>query len=171
MCALLMIDCIVAQEFAELTYLEGQYMDNLSNNNRLSSNDQPIPFDSVDNPIPLGNGPSEESPGVSRAPLNLGGGGGQPRPAPRPAPKPKPKIVVPAAPAKASAAPTASGERIAGVKTFFTKLHAGAIEFLDEQITRWLEQNPQVAVKHTNVVTGEIQGKKTEPNIIITVWY
>jgi len=141
-------------------------MDNLGNNQRLGSNDQPIP---------LANNAPNDSPGVSRAPLNLGGGASQPasapRPTPRPAPKPAPKIVVPTAPARKTSAPTASAERIVGVKTFFTKLHAGAIDFLGEQITGWLEKNPQVTIKRTNMVTGDIQGKKTEPNIIITVWY
>lgn len=146
-------------------------MDSLSNNNRLSSN-QPIPLASADQPIPLGNGPAKDSPGVSRAPLNLGGGGGQPAPAPKVAPKPKPKIVVPTSGARKEEAPvSSSGDRITGVKTFFTKLHPGALEFLDEQIGRWLEKNPQVHIRHTNVVCGDIQAKKTEPNIIITVWY
>lgn len=61
--------------------------------------------------------------------------------------------------------------RITGIKTFFTKLHPGAINFLDEQITDWLKKNPDIVVKRTNVVTGEIQSKKTDPNIIITIWY
>ncbi|HLB73213.1 MAG TPA: hypothetical protein VJJ98_04275, partial [Sedimentisphaerales bacterium] len=64
-----------------------------------------------------------------------------------------------------------SSDRISGVKTFFTKLHPGAIEFLDEQICNWLKENPCISIKRTNVVTGEIQSKKTEPNIVITVWY
>jgi hypothetical protein len=64
-----------------------------------------------------------------------------------------------------------SGDRITGIKTFFTKLHPGSIEFLDEQISTWLKQNPGIRLKQTNVVTGEVQAKKTEPNIVITVWY
>ena len=142
-------------------------MDSLGNNNRLSNSDQPIPFDSIDKPTPLANGSSKDSPGVSRAPLNLGGAGGQPTPTA----KPTPKIVVPTAPAKKATAPVASAERISGVRTFFTKLHPGAIEFLDDQITRWVTENPQVKIKRTNTVTGDMQSKKTEPNIIITVWY
>lgn len=151
-------------------------MNNLGNNNRLGNSDQPIPFDDVDKPIPLGNGPSKDSPGVSRAPLTLGGGGRQPAPTPASGPKPPqkpiPKIVnsTPVA-AKATAPVASAAARITGVKTFFTKLHPGALEFLDEQITRWLGKNPQVNVKHTNITTGDIQSKKTEPNIIITVWY
>lgn len=66
---------------------------------------------------------------------------------------------------------TSSPERITGVKTFFAKLHPGAIEFLDEQITNWLRSNPGLVVKRTNITTGEVQAKKTEANVIITVWY
>jgi hypothetical protein len=62
-------------------------------------------------------------------------------------------------------------DRITGVKSFYTKLHSGAIDFLDEQICKWLMDNPGVNIKRTNTVTGDIVGKKTEPSIIITVWY
>jgi hypothetical protein len=62
-------------------------------------------------------------------------------------------------------------DRITGVKTFYTKLHPGAVEFLDEQICKWLMENPGVTIKLTNTVVGEVAAKKTEPNIIITVWF
>ena len=64
-----------------------------------------------------------------------------------------------------------SEERITGVKTFFTKLHAGSISFLSEQIDNWLKKNPGIVIKQTNTTTGMVIGKKTEPNIIITIWY
>jgi hypothetical protein len=161
-------------------------MDNLGNGN-LSSNDdldKPIPFgEDLDTPIPLDDNPTGGSPGVSRAPLSLGGGGAAPAPAPRPqAPAPRPQAPAarpqasgprPQAPAPADKAATsaAPGGRITGVKTFFTKLHGGAIEFLDGQISSWLKANPQIAIKRTNIAVGEVQAKKTEPNILITVWY
>ena len=66
---------------------------------------------------------------------------------------------------------SAPAGRITGCRTFFAKLHTGAIEFLDEQISIWLRDNPGIFVKYTNTTTGEIQGKKTEPNILVTVWY
>jgi hypothetical protein len=69
------------------------------------------------------------------------------------------------------AATPAPAGRIANCKTFFTKLHPGAIKFLDDQITGWLKENPAVIIKHTNVTTGDIVDKKTEPNILVTVWY
>ena len=121
----------------------------------------PIPLDKdIDKPIPLedisiGGG------GVSHSPLDLGGS----------SPVEIPKIKAPQPVAKKPAGKMVSTERITGIKTFFTKLHPGAINFLDEQITKWLKENPEVIIKRTNIITGEIQGKKTDPNIIITVWY
>jgi hypothetical protein len=109
-------------------------------------NDKPIPFDDSETP----------STNISHSPLSLGGDVAEtlePKPASRP-----PQTTV-------------SADRITGIRTFFTKLHPGAIEFLDQQITNWLKANPGLSVKRTNVATGEVQGKKTETNIIITVWY
>ena len=121
---------------------------------------KPIPFDD--------SGPGGS--GVSHAPLDLGGGSAVQKPpvaAPKPVTKPTGSPVAAAKPAQQ----TAPAERITGVKTFFTKLHPGAINFLDEQIARWLQENPSVTVKRTNIVVGEVQAKKTEQNIIISIWY
>lgn len=137
-------------------------MENLDRSN-LGNPDlnEPIPLDKdFDKPIPFDDaGTSERS--VSHSPLDLGGSGTAS----------VPKIEVPKPVAKKPAEKIASADRIAGVKTFFTKLHPGAMNFLDEQIAKWLKENPHVTVKRTNIVTGEVQAKKTEPNIIITVWY
>ena len=137
-------------------------MDNFDSINLGGPNlNEPIPLDEdLDKPIPLGNAGAGEM-GVSHSPLDLGGS----------SPVKVPKIEVPMPVAIKPAEKVVSTERIAGVKTFFTKLHAGAMNFLDEQITKWLRENPDVKIKRTNIVTGPIQGKKTEPNIIITVWY
>jgi hypothetical protein len=136
-------------------------MDNIEiSNSGEKKPDEPISFDTEE-----GGGAS-----VSHSPLNLGG----------PAAAEVSEVEVTAQPAQPvekrpveqkPAEKTAGGERITGVKTFFTRLHAGAIEFLDGQITKWLKDNPDISVKQTNTTVGEIQGKKTEPNIIITIWY
>ena len=123
----------------------------------------------LDKPIPLDSGPNES--GVSHAPLDLGGTSPVQIPKPAPAPKPVAKPIAPSATAAKPAPQAAATGRIEGVKTFFTKLHPGAIEFIDGQITRWLKENPNIVVKRTNIVVGEVQAKKTEPNIIVTVWY
>jgi len=123
---------------------------------------KPIPLDEgLDKPIPFDDS-GTGGPGVSHSPLNLGGTGTAAQ---------APKIEVPKPPEKKQAEKIVSSDRITGVKTFFTKLHPGAIEFLDEQIGNWLKENPGVKIKQINTTTGEVQAKKTEPNIIITVWY
>lgn len=147
-------------------------MDNFNDSNFLNQDSAaPIPFD---------DGSADES-GISHAPLDLGGG---PTSAPKPAaPKPTaqkpaestvqtPKIETPKPfKQKSTEKAVSTTDRITGVKTFFTKLHPGAMNFLDEQIGDWLKENPDVSIKRTNIATGEVQSKKTEPNILITVWY
>jgi hypothetical protein len=122
---------------------------------------KPIPVDNgADKPIPFDDSDSGKA-SVSRQPLNLGGSGTTQ----------KPKVATPKPTVNKATNEAASSKRITGVKTFFTKLHPGAIEFLDEQISNWLTKNPGISIKLTNTTTGEVQAKKTEPNIIITVWY
>ena len=123
-----------------------------------------INFNDPDKPILLDDIGADEI-GISHSPLDLGGS--------RAVEIPKaeaPKQVTTTKPTP-KAVSTGTSERITGVKTFFTKLHPGAIGFLDEQITEWLKKNPDISIKQTNVTVGEIQAKKTEPNILITVWY
>lgn len=119
-----------------------------------------IPEDGKDDgPIHFDDGGGQMK--VSHSPLNLGGASSSEVAKP---PVQKPVVAKPAD----TKGPTG---RITGVKTFFTKLHAGAMEFQDEQITKWLQENPSISIKLTNTTTGEVQGKKNEPNIIISVWY
>jgi len=131
--------------------------------------DKPIPLEDFDKPIPLDNvAPSKAN--VSHAPLNLGGPAAA-APAAARAAAPAPQIQIPRTAANKPVAKVVSSERITGMKTFFTKLHGGAILFLEEQIGNWLKANPAIIIKRTNITTGDVQGKKTEPNIIITIWY
>ena len=145
-------------------------MDNANNKNANRT-------DNLNDSIPLADEvavPAGASPGVSRAPLNLGGGSATPVAAaapkaavPKPVP-PKPPASVGIAPSGVGIAP---GDRITACKTFFTKMHPGALHFLDEMIAKWLAENPQIVIKHTNVLQGEITEKKVEQNIVIVVWY
>ena len=137
----------------------------------IKPDEKPIPFDSADTKTGT----------VSRQPISLGAPGGTAAPAPKPAtPTPRPATPVsvaapkPATVARPTPLPGAvnhSGERITGMKTFFAKLHAGSLTFLEEQIQGWLRDNPGITIKTTNVTTGEVAAKTTEPNLIIVVWY
>ena len=138
-------------------------MENFNSSNFGGPNlNDPIPFDQdLDKPIPLEDISIGGGGGISHAPLDLGGS----------KPVERPKIDVPGSNFGKPTQKVVSSDRITGVKTFFTKLHPGAINFLDEQIAKWLTENPEVVIKRTNIITGSIQAKKTEPNIIISVWY
>ena len=123
-----------------------------------------IPFDDSDTPPPSS---------VSRKPLSLGGTGSpQAAAAPRPqSPAPKPVTAQAAAISKKVARAAVPSAKIKGLKTFYTKLHPGALDFMDQQVTEWLKAHPDVVIKRTNVAVGEVQAKKTEENIILCIWY
>ena len=148
-------------------------MDNVSGN---TPNPNPNPNRSDSLPLNDGTGqptrveapPAAGAPSVSRAPLNLGGGATAPA-APAAPTAPKAPVLRPAQPRPAPS--TAAGDRITSCRAFFTKLHPGAIKFLEEQITAWLKDNPGIVIKRTDVTTGEITEKKSEPSLIILVWY
>ncbi len=144
-------------------------MDNVNSNpNRSDNPNEAIPLNGgVAEPARPAAAGAGASPGVSRAPLNLGGGTGTPvAPA-----APKAPVVRPVPPKPAASVGVAPGGRITGCKTFFTKMHPGAIHFLDEMITKWLKEDPSIVIKSINVIQGEITEKKIEQNIIIVVWY
>lgn len=56
-------------------------------------------------------------------------------------------------------------------RTFHSKLTEGAIEFLNNQINEWLDSQDNIVVKFSNSVIGPFEGKHTDPNLIITLFY
>ena len=150
-------------------------MDNVNSNHPNANHADSIPPGGGSaQPAPPETAASTGAPGVSRAPLNLGAAAAAPAPAapvaaPPAAAAPRPPVARPIPPRPPAAAHTA--ERISHCKSFFTKLHPGAIRFLEEQITNWLKENPGIVIKQTDVTTGEITEKKSEPSLIILVWY
>ena len=70
---------------------------------------------------------------------------------------------------KRSLSPTSAGAT--RCRTFHCKLSEGAIEFLNTQINDWLENNEQVVIKFATSTIGMFEGKHTEPNLILSVFY
>lgn len=56
-------------------------------------------------------------------------------------------------------------------RTFHCRISQGAIDYLNDQINEWLDQNKDITIKSSNTVIGMFEGKHTEPNIILTVFY
>jgi hypothetical protein len=143
-------------------------MDNVGSSNPTPKPNTPLPSEGeAAPPIRLEPAPAAGAPSVSRAPLNLGSGAGAAAPA-TVAAAPRAPVLRPAAPRPAA---VAGSDRITTCKTFFTKLHPGALHFLEEQVSGWLKDNPGVHIRRTDVVTGDITEKKAEPSLIIVVWY
>ena len=135
-------------------------MDNFSSSNPNEKAGGPVPID--DKPIPFDDSDDSSDIKASHTPLTLGASGAIDLASANKSLKSAPS---------SSAGQISSSVRITGMRTFFTKLHAGSLTFLDEQITEWLRKNPDIVIKRTNTVAGMVVAKKTEPNIIVTVWY
>ncbi len=56
-------------------------------------------------------------------------------------------------------------------RVFHCKLSEGALDFMVNQINEWLDGDEQIVVKFTNSAIGPFEGKHTEPNLIVTVFY
>ena len=81
-----------------------------------------------------------------------------------------PPTAVPSAPATEipSGKPLAGARRI---RTFHAKLSEGAIRHLDEQVNTWLQAHPEIEIKFASSTIGRWEGKHTEANLILTVFY
>ena len=56
-------------------------------------------------------------------------------------------------------------------RTFHCKLSEAAVEFMNSQINEWLDQNNKIVIKFSNSTIGSFEGKHTEPNLILTLFY
>ncbi len=57
------------------------------------------------------------------------------------------------------------------VRTFHVKLTDTAMHHLDNVINEWIDENEEIIVKFVKMTVGAVEGKKTEPHLIISVWY
>ncbi|MCP4711523.1 MAG: hypothetical protein GY869_23130 [Planctomycetes bacterium] len=58
------------------------------------------------------------------------------------------------------------------IRTFHVRLSESAMQFLDDHINEWMDQNPDVEVKFICTTIGAFEGKRgTEQNLIMNVWY
>ncbi|HEY3242749.1 MAG TPA: hypothetical protein VGM03_05290 [Phycisphaerae bacterium] len=63
----------------------------------------------------------------------------------------------------------------AGVATrcriFHAKLNDGAIAFMNDQINTWADSNAEIQIKFATSTIGIFEGKHSDPNLIVTVFY
>ncbi len=56
-------------------------------------------------------------------------------------------------------------------RIFHSKLASTSLEYMEGQINDWLDSSDDIDVKQVGHVIGDMTGKKTEPNLIVMVWY
>lgn len=56
-------------------------------------------------------------------------------------------------------------------RIFHAKLNEGALKFMQDQINDWIDDNPDVDIKHMGTNVGVVEGKSTEPHLVVTVFY
>ena len=64
-----------------------------------------------------------------------------------------------------------SGAGACRMKLFHSRLSPNAMEYMEDSINEWLDENPDVEVKFSESTVGVVEGKKSESHILITVWY
>jgi hypothetical protein len=55
-------------------------------------------------------------------------------------------------------------------RLFYAKIAPAPMEYMQKSINDWLDQE-EVEVKFVSQVVGVLEGKRSEPNIIVTIWY
>ena len=55
-------------------------------------------------------------------------------------------------------------------KIFYAKIAPAPMEYMQKTINDWLDQE-ELEVKFVSQVVGVLEGKRSEPNIIVTIWY
>ena len=63
-----------------------------------------------------------------------------------------------------------SGTGATRCRLFHSKITIGAVDHMVSQINEWLDAS-DIEVKHVTDVVGTMEGKKAEPNLILTIWY
>lgn len=64
-----------------------------------------------------------------------------------------------------------AGRGATRLRLFHCKLSEGAIDFLNNQVNEWIDGNPGISIKFATSTIGPFEGKHTEPNLILTVFY
>lgn len=66
--------------------------------------------------------------------------------------------------------PTTTGKGAIRCRVFHSKIAEAPLQYMQGQINKWLD-GEEVEVKHVGHLVGNFEGKTTEPNMIVMVWY
>jgi hypothetical protein len=66
--------------------------------------------------------------------------------------------------------PILTGTGAVRCRLFHSKITVAALDHMTDSINEWLDSD-EIEVKYVAQVIGTMEGKKPEPNVIVTVWY
>ncbi len=66
--------------------------------------------------------------------------------------------------------PNLTGAGAVRCRLFHSKITVSALDHMADTINEWLDAD-EIEVKYVGQVIGTMEGKKPEPNVIVTVWY
>ena len=66
--------------------------------------------------------------------------------------------------------PVNTGQGAVRCRVFHCKISESPIQHMESQINAWLDDE-DIDVKYVSHMVGAMEGKHTEPNIIVVVWY
>ncbi len=64
-----------------------------------------------------------------------------------------------------------TGKGATRIRIFHSKISEGAVRHLNEQINEWLDANPDIEIKFANTTVGMWEGKHSEPNLLLMLFY
>jgi hypothetical protein len=56
-------------------------------------------------------------------------------------------------------------------RTFHSKLNAGALAYMNDQINTWADADPRICIKFASATIGVFEGKSKDQQLILTVFY
>ncbi|HUU84613.1 MAG TPA: hypothetical protein VM243_14030 [Phycisphaerae bacterium] len=65
----------------------------------------------------------------------------------------------------------APGEGATRCRTFHAKLNDSAVAFMNDQLNSWVDSHAEITIKYATSTIGIFEGKHSDPNLIITVFY
>jgi hypothetical protein len=67
---------------------------------------------------------------------------------------------------------THTGTTATRVRSFHGRLSDDGLAYTDDKINEWLDNHPEVEIKHVNCIVGPLEGKVTgEQGLIVVIWY
>ncbi len=64
-----------------------------------------------------------------------------------------------------------TGQGATRCRTFHAKLNESALAYMNEHLNEWVDKHEGVEIKFASTVVGTFEGKHSEPNLLVTIFY